>query len=60
MSTNKIFIQFFFFFKGREDEWIYIIKNIKLLLIRVLKIFYLSLEDPREIFHNDLYILLFN
>ena len=32
----------------------------KPLLISALEMFYLSLEDPREIFHNDLYIILYD
>ena len=46
--------------KKWEDEWIYPIQNIKSLLTRKLERFYLSLEDSRELFQNDLYIVLYN
>ena len=58
MSTNIFFN--FFLKKQREDEYIYIIQYLKLLLNRILKRFYLSLEDSEEFFQNDLYIILYN
>ena len=61
MLTNKFFIQFYFIFlKKEEDEYIYIIQYLKLLLISELEIFYLSLEDAEEFFQNDLYMILYN
>ena len=38
----------------------YIIHDIKSLLIRGLKRFYLSLENAKKIFHNNLYIILYD
>ena len=37
-----------------RNKWIYIIQNIKSLLIRELERFYLPLKDPKEFFQNDL------
>ena len=34
--------------------------DIKSLLTRGLEIFYLSFENPREFFHNNLYLILYN
>ena len=55
MSTTKIFINFnIYIYIYIEDEWIYIIQDIKSLLIRELERFYLPLKDPKEFFQNDL------
>ena len=53
VDVNKFFIQFYYK-KKRENEWIYILHDIKSLLINVLKRFYLSLKDLKEFFSNDL------
>ena len=45
MSTNIIFIKKK---KKWEDEWIYIIHDIKSLLFRELKIFYLSPKNAKN------------
>ena len=39
---------------------IYIIKDIKLLLIRELERFYLSFQERRKFFQNDFYPILYN
>ena len=43
-----------------RNKWIYIIYDIKSLLIRELERFYLPLKDPKEFFQNDLQFILYN
>ena len=43
-----------------RNKWIYIIYDIKSLLIRELERFYLLLVHTIEFFHNYLYLILYN
>ena len=54
VDVNKQNFYSILFIKKWEDEGIYMILDIKSLLIRELERFYLSLEDLRKFFYNDL------